>query len=815
MELLIVFMVILLMVLIVLVANLLTMVRSLQRDMSELMRRHAPAARQDAPPQQAADASPSAAQPAPAPPYASSPGDVPRPHATSDLRAVPGQQAVPQQRPQTSKYGPSVPPDAAWMDRPAPSQQGFSQRPQQSQVPTPPRRQTPTNRPTQPARPQQAQDAAVPSRVSLENVLGTRVLAILAALLVFAGLVFLAILVVPSLSDQVRCAAMFVLSGAITVAGLAVNARKKSPFSQALLGCGLGSVFVSLLVTYLYFGYLTDAPAAVLLLLWLAATTFLAMRQKSVALSVVAQLGMAISVCFAYWHGIEQGQTPLVVGYQLMSCVIVVAGCLRSSERWRAAGAFVPMAVSLLVSQIVTSSYALQHDSFGWESYVATMATQLVIVTVLARLTSLLSTRAAQDEKRTTTGMIPHVAAEVLWLTSVGVNVYATLVILRDGPLSPMRASQAALVACGIVVLRWIVTVILQKTRRLDERLSFVSVYLYASACVLLLVMRLALSFGERLLPLVVLVAVALWLTGAVLNDERHQSHAGAFLTADALLMAAQGYRALNTYTSVPLGPAYVLALNVLALVWWRSLKEERRLVTRDALLVACVVATELSLGPAWSTDKLSGSLEQLAAYGCAMLLVAALSFADPARRLDLKDSVTTFLLVNEFVVVAATCLAVASKGPQYYARETPAAAAIAVGTSIVAIGVVAHRLVHLALHRDTASPWKQVLAGILLTLCTTSCAVGILPAGTDALVTVCAMLSALVCIGLGFARRLDALRLFGLVTTLLCVIKIVTVDIRGADSVGRVVAFICGGAICFVISAVYTFAVRRMKQSD
>ena len=783
------FMTVLLIVLIVLVANLHATVRSLRRDMTELMRQHA---------RPNPDASSPASQAAPPPPH----GPTPPTNIQPQPAPAPGP------RPQAQ----TVPP------QPAPVQPATQANPAASPTanPTVPPRGAPPRPPQSQPQPRPQQAPAPEPRESLENVLGTRVLAILAALLVFAGLVFLAILVVPTLSDQVRCAAMFVISAAITAAGLATNIHKKSPFSQALLGCGLGSVFVSLLVTYIYFGYLADAPAAALMLVWLAATTVLSMRQQSVALAVIAQLGMAISVCFAYHHGIDRGQVPLVVGYQLMACVIVVAGCLRSSERWRTAGTFVPIVVSLLVSQIVASSYALHRSLFGWEAYVATMATQLAVVTVLARLTSVLASRAARNadaDKNKSAGMLPHVAAEVLWLVAVVQNVYVSLVVLRNGPLAGIGTSQAALVACGVVALHWGVTIMLQASQRLAKRLSTASIYLCTCACTALLASRFALSFGESTLPLVVFVAVTLWLTGIVLHNEQYRLHAGIFVAIDALLMLAGGYDTLNTWANVPLGPIYLLALNALALAWWRSLSEERRHGMRGALLVVCVVATELSLGPAWSTLMLSGPIEQLVTCGTALLLVAVLALADPQRRLELSPSIGAFLRMNEFLVVAVTCFCVVSRGPAYFADLTPVAAVAATGVTLVTACVVAYRLVQIALHRNTARPWQQVLAGILLTICSTSCAVGMLPPGMDALVTVCAMLSALACIGLGFARRLNALRLYGLIVTLLCVFKIAVFDIRSADSVGRAVAFIFGGVICFAISAIYTFAVRRMRQ--
>jgi uncharacterized membrane protein len=74
------------------------------------------------------------------------------------------------------------------------------------------------------------------------------------------------------------------------------------------------------------------------------------------------------------------------------------------------------------------------------------------------------------------------------------------------------------------------------------------------------------------------------------------------------------------------------------------------------------------------------------------------------------------------------------------------------------------------------------------------------------------AMFIALVIVILGFWSRCRVLRLYGLVLVLLSVIKLVTYDIRDLDSLMRVVSFIGGGLICFGISALYNFTVKRFE---
>ena len=77
---------------------------------------------------------------------------------------------------------------------------------------------------------------------------------------------------------------------------------------------------------------------------------------------------------------------------------------------------------------------------------------------------------------------------------------------------------------------------------------------------------------------------------------------------------------------------------------------------------------------------------------------------------------------------------------------------------------------------------------------------------------SLCCMLCALACIVVGFAMRVGGLRLYGLILALACVAKLVVLDLGDLDSLVRVGALIAGGAICFGISALYSFAVKRLN---
>ncbi len=76
-------------------------------------------------------------------------------------------------------------------------------------------------------------------------------------------------------------------------------------------------------------------------------------------------------------------------------------------------------------------------------------------------------------------------------------------------------------------------------------------------------------------------------------------------------------------------------------------------------------------------------------------------------------------------------------------------------------------------------------------------------------------MIAALVCIIVGFAAKAKGIRIYGLVVIMLCIIKLVTIDISGADSLARVMSFIVGGIICFIISGIYNRMEKHFKAQE
>lgn len=86
--------------------------------------------------------------------------------------------------------------------------------------------------------------------------------------------------------------------------------------------------------------------------------------------------------------------------------------------------------------------------------------------------------------------------------------------------------------------------------------------------------------------------------------------------------------------------------------------------------------------------------------------------------------------------------------------------------------------------------------------------------AGEESAWSVCCMACALVCTVIGLKMNVGGLRLYGLILTLTCVVKLVVFDVGGTGTLESAAAFMVGGFICFAISALYNYAVKRLTVS-
>lgn len=283
---------------------------------------------------------------------------------------------------------------------------------------------------------------ASPARTTFETWAGKNVIGIIASVLMFLGLAFLGVTIVPQLADWMKVALLYMLSILLTAGGSALTVFRKNNFTAAVMGCGVGSLFISIFITHLYFKLIGDVAAFALVLVWMALCLALMRKTSSLLLAVVLQIGLAVSVCLGYWGDADGSRLVLIVGYQLAASVIVIIGNSRFNQGTYWASIVLAMALSLVASWFIWDYFGLSH--FGWsERYapfepIAAFGIQFASTTVLFGLLTAetLSLRfgafslanvhdavSKGTESRKVKSCAPLAAAAAIWVTAVFIDV--------------------------------------------------------------------------------------------------------------------------------------------------------------------------------------------------------------------------------------------------------------------------------------------------------------------------------------------------------------------------------------------------------
>ena len=565
-------------------------------------------------------------------------------------------------------------------------------------------------------------------RFRMENWIGRNAIGVLASVLVFLGLVFLGATFVPQLSDQVKVALMFVLSGALTVGGGALAVVRKNGFTSALMGCGVGSLFISIFVTHIYFGMLGEVASYALILAWMVLCLALVRKTESLLLAVVLQIGLAISVCLGYSAPMDEGRLVLLLGYQLAASVIVVGGNMLFYRRMYRSSLVLAIVLSIVASSFLWACVGAPQrvglPLYGWGFcswneqatqpiglIVAACALQLATSAALAILLvkSLCEASSDRAERESERAGRFFIALALLWLAVLRINVFAAIEYcvswaLRTAPSSGLTANHCEYYAAVIAAVAFFVLAV-------------------ASLGVFLAYVR---KQGLSVDGSALRGAVIAYLVG------------GAFVAAAPTLLGIF-MRSVLRFTTLWMWAAVSFAIGC---------KARGREYHVMALAFVAFDALFYCLFGFKSMGGVLGELGAIALGG---------------------------------VVVIGLC---GFAGAILHALKTTA-------SGVVGLAVASTLLVMSYLYFCT----PLVAEGYRWSLC--------------------CMICALTCIVLGFRMRIGGLRLYGLVLVIACVAKLALLDIAALDSLARVGAFIAGGVICFAISALYNFAVKRFAVDE
>ena len=158
-----------------------------------------------------------------------------------------------------------------------------------------------------------------------EKIFGKSFMGIFASVLIFISLIIFATLVLPYLTDTVKLIGLYVLSFGILGAGLSLyHKHRENKFFIAIIGCGAGSLYLSLLLSDLYFKVIGDIALYCFILAWAILVKYLT-RLKNLVFQIIGQVGVFIATILGTVLCVTNGDGKkyfvLTVFYLLSACV--------------------------------------------------------------------------------------------------------------------------------------------------------------------------------------------------------------------------------------------------------------------------------------------------------------------------------------------------------------------------------------------------------------------------------------------------------------------------------------------------------------
>jgi hypothetical protein len=584
-------------------------------------------------------------------------------------------------------------------------------------------------------------------------------------------------------------ALMYLVSFGITATGILLNRKLRNVFTQILSGCGYGCIFISILLTHVWFNKINDITAFSLLLIWIVVALYTAKRMNSLSLSIVAHIGMVISIFMAFQKGISDDKILIVFIYQLVSVAVIVLGnmiCFKKTYRF---GLFLSMIMILFGSGNL------------WEYVSRDELSTFVVVLFLLEFLSItflsclleFSTNSIIDS----TYYKPiHIFNKLIWIFSLFLMVYGVLFEFQYFPF------WGVIVVCLlIVVTHAIYSAIITKKYNFSVKLEYINVIIFTMiADYLMIILSINNLYGNSELfflpeiPMLFIVAIFLFAGYKYTNRTVYLGSAYITLVLDAIIMCIIGYERLNEYGSMMLSIVYMVMFDVVLV--WEAVRFYHNGWNKhlNKFKAFGYLFTEISLTAMLGFSDIENKWIIMLII---LVLVNIVLYAVKFDSIKYGKSMKIIMKINECYLLNISFWVIA------FIKADAFVHVLKWGLIALCVGLVVIRIMENIGKKSHAI--EQFWTGLKITLLV----LATVNANSDVLdyayvFSIICMITSLGSIVLGFAMKAKVLRLYGLGTSLLCVLKMVTIDVGGLNTVTRVVAFIGGGAICFVISAVY-----------
>ena len=604
------------------------------------------------------------------------------------------------------------------------------------------------------------QNYAAGKRNSTESWIGKHLMGVLASVLVFIALILFASLIIPYLNDTVKIGMMFTVSIALT--SFAFYEHKKRPnntFFTALLACGLGCSYLSILVTRIYFKAISDVIMYVLLLVWGGVILYMG-KKESRLFQAIGNSGYIISALLA-WNMEDKAMVlPILIYLIVMGAAFQYN--FRKSYGQRIVQSCINMGIILYFATRIGNNV---------EKCVPLTVSAILIVVISAVYfaCSIYGEKLIKDKNRF---FFAPVSAVVF---------YVSYLLLADCLDLPKWISLTVFFA--VAVIAEVVAFMQQSKAEDDTVLLLKNIWIIAWFAVAeFATFILYNDFFNTGALFVALLPLAVY--GA---KKEHNLFRKQALILAALMTALEVADKLNiVFCSV----ALVYAIIVVVMEGFIVNKSVYYKTIYFIYVQVCIALLFCTVSDKYTHyDSEFRLMFTIIPMGIFNALMRVLKFDRDDKGISNKSVLLGLDVINAIGILVGLYNIIEIDG------ALPQGINIAFTTALACINIRRH---------FAGSSGEKLYAGIKFGIILLFSLITYDAAGY--IISVATLAFAILCIFIGFNKSFGAkeLRIYGLVLSMICVVKFIMIDITYENTIGRAISFLISGILCFAISALY-----------
>lgn len=610
-----------------------------------------------------------------------------------------------------------------------------------------------------------------PPKRNVEQAIGKTIMAVCASALIFISLIFFAAIVLPHLGTVAKVIMMYGLSASITICGIVMSfMNRENKWYLSLAGCGMGTIYISLLLSVFYFQIINELVLYIGILLWAIAICVLS-RMRSEIFAMIGQVGINIAAlfgtCLSIWAEAD-GKLAAVVCYIIFAEIIFfVAHFDRNYNK---------NSINHIGWMIASFVLTLGVNSGVMQNSVAIDVVSILLIGVFALVNALSVTVWKVDKENSVLFgianamqvMMTYAVLSKHWAIGVGIAFVLLLGLLALLEVRIKEWKHAGKIICQCCLFLFLFATVME----IDLLREYLSVGLFA-------VVFLVYGFWRR--------NPIFKISGCV--------YAGLFLliSMNCYLKLALGILGVLCVVAVILRnkEQYQSWMKVLLYLWifFFILEVSNRMfaewgITRDEACSTCVFIlltifqVVVSKAKIWRRNLFTGQVEEEIRFVSA--IIANIMMIDCLEKIaTAEDGVTVVLRLFSGVVL-----------------------------------MVMHDKVIFG--KDKKGAISVYYAIVMLLLAGAVCYALDVPGFVISMVCI---VVALCCVVFGFLQETKngverkMCRVFGLVLVLVSIIKLILIDVHYESMILRAFSFFVSGVLCFGISFVYNLVDKQVKR--